>query len=118
MSFFQQQETAAGDHRFRQTVRHAVLKCAVDVSAEAGEVDTPRKRLAGAILSPGGAAQYLEVFAPACATNPVVTKDATDDAIEFTVASLWDAVSRPFGIAAKPMEAAKAQTADAVAKGG
>lgn len=81
---------------FRRRVRAAMVKAAIDVAAEAPdethtERSLRRRALATNVIQELNA--YEERFAMAVATNPVVTAESDDGAIQFTVNSVWDAVA-------------------------
>jgi hypothetical protein len=80
---------------FRRKVQAAMIKAAVAVGAEAAVDGSPRSQLRRALSVNVFAAldDYTQRFAIAVATNPVVDADSPDDAIEFTVNSMWDAIA-------------------------
>lgn len=97
---FADQMTLARDETFRDRVTIAVLTAAKDITAESV---TPasigyhqqRQGLAFAMIQQPNAA--ADRFAYLVATNVAITAASSDNDIQFTVNSLWDAVA---GIAA------------------
>lgn len=81
---------------FVERVQAAVVKAAVDVAAET-PAETERSRLRRAlsarILENREGLDYAQRFALAVAVNPVITKSSSDNDIQFTVNSVWDAVA-------------------------
>lgn len=79
---------------FTERVAAAIAKAAVAVAAEApSQSERTRLRRALAVKVLEEPEEYAVRFALAVATNPVITKTSPDDAIEFTVNSMWDAVA-------------------------
>lgn len=80
---------------FRRKVRAAAIKAAVAVGNEAAVDGDPRSQLRRALAVNVLAKpdDYTDRFSLAVATNPVIDADSPDDAIEFTVNSMWDAVA-------------------------
>lgn len=86
--------TLARTSSFTERVAAAVVKAAVAVAAELpdqSERSRLRRSLSYKVLQ--DPEEYAIRFALAVATNPVVVKASPDDAIEFTVNSMWDAVA-------------------------
>lgn len=81
---------------FRRRVRSAMITAAKNVGAEADDEALPeRTRLRRALsvnvfLDPD---RYERIFALAAASNVALAYDSADDAIQFTVNSVWDAVA-------------------------
>lgn len=82
---------------FLGRVRAAMTKAAVAVGntpyAQAQPTDHERLRRALATNVLQDPADWAPQFALAVATNPVVTLSSDDAALEFTVASVWDAIA-------------------------
>lgn len=81
---------------FREKVHAAVVKAAVDVAAEApdpGERTRLRRALSARVLENREGTDYAALFAIAVASNPVITGNSSDNDIQFTVNSLWDAMA-------------------------
>lgn len=81
---------------FREKVLAAVIKAAVDVAAEApdpGERARLRRALSARVLENREGIDYAALFALAVASNPVITAASSDNDIQFTVNSLWDAMA-------------------------
>lgn len=85
--------TLANDVTFRQKLRIAVCKTALNVAGETPSNsfarDEKRNQLAVAILSDGAAAK-LEAFAYAAASFGSLTAVSTDSDIEFVVSSIFN----------------------------
>lgn len=85
----------AGRPEFLARVRAAMVKAAVAVGAESGDVAQEHFRLRRALSVNVLAAP--EVWAPrfalAVATNPVITMTSNDGDIEFTCDSMWNAMA-------------------------
>jgi hypothetical protein len=81
---------------FVRKVQAAMVTAAKDVAAELEPASpTPRSTLRRSLsvnvfTDLDG---YTRRFAIAVATNPVLTYDSPDDAIQFTVNSVWDAIA-------------------------
>lgn len=81
---------------FVERVEAAVVKAAVDVAAEtpdASERSRLRRALSARILENRDGVNYAARFALAVAVNPVITKTSSDNDIQFTVNSVWDAMA-------------------------
>ena len=79
---------------FVRRVRAAMISAAKDVGADADDgQDRTRLRRAlsvNVILDPD---TYARRFALVVASNPVINYGSTDDDIQFTVNSVWDAIA-------------------------
>lgn len=81
---------------FRARVVAAVAVAAVNVAAEtpdASERSRLRRALAARVLENREDVDYAARFAIAVARNPVVDETSDDNAIQFTVNSVWDAMA-------------------------
>jgi hypothetical protein len=88
---FEEQYALANDPVFQQRVTIALVKSAVAVMAEppATEAHADRAAYAGKVL---GTPEIEGMnMALGVVTNPAITVDSPDDAIEFTVNSMWNA---------------------------
>jgi len=85
----------SNDPDFRKRITIAIAKSATNVVGEASSgnpiKDRKRKDLGVGILNSPSA--YVERFAIAVATNPVINTDSTDGDIEFTVNSVFDDIA-------------------------
>jgi hypothetical protein len=81
---------------FKERVYAAVVKAAVDVAAEAADASERsrlRRALSARILENREGTDYATRFAVAVATNSVITQSSSDNDIQFTVNSVWDAMA-------------------------
>src|SRR5687768_12478188 len=81
---------------FRERVATAVAIAAVAVAAEQpdqSERSRLRRALASRVLENREDIDYASRFAIAVARNPVIVFNSPDDAIQFTVNSVWDAMA-------------------------
>lgn len=81
---------------FVERVEAAVVKAAVDVAAETpdqSERSRLRRALSARVLENRDDTDYARRFALAVAVNPVITKSSSDNDIQFTVNSVWDAMA-------------------------
>lgn len=81
---------------FKERVYAAAVKAAVDVAAEAPDVSERsrlRRALSARILENREGIDYPSLFAVAVAANPVITQASSDNDIQFTVNSVWDAMA-------------------------
>lgn len=79
---------------FRDRVTVAMMTAAKDVAAETvsdGETYRLRRALAVNVLLDPDA--HAARFAWAVVTNPVITFDSPDDAIQYTINSLWNGIA-------------------------
>jgi hypothetical protein len=90
MSFLSQQQLAQ-DADFRLRVRNALAKAAINVCAEAPETTNHTNRCNFATLALRDPERYGDVVAQGVVTNAVITAESADDAIEFTVNSMFNA---------------------------
>jgi hypothetical protein len=79
---------------FVRRVQAAMVRAAKAVGTEASEA-TPRSQLRRALSVNvfRDTDDYTRQFASAVADNPVIVHDSPDDAIEFTVNSVWDTIA-------------------------
>lgn len=88
--------TLAHRSSFRERVQAAAVKAAVDVAAETpdqGERSRLRRALAARVLENREGIDYAALFALPVAANPVITAGSSDNDIQFTVNSIWDAMA-------------------------
>lgn len=81
----------AGDEGFRSRVRAAMYVAARDVGAEAGDTDRHflRRGFAAQVSQSGD--ELVDGFAWLTAANPAIRENSSDNDIQFTVNSVWDA---------------------------
>lgn len=89
-----EQADLALDLDFQKRVEMAVLTASKDVAAELGDMSDEKyaRRQSLAITSLINGVNVLQ-WSKLVASNPVITEDSPDDAIQFTVNSLWNSVS-------------------------
>jgi hypothetical protein len=95
------QATLAADATFQLRLKVALATAAVQIGGEAQEqlsdsVYAKRQALASGVLldSP----RWVERFAWAVTSNAVITAESPDDAIQFTVNSMWNDLAGVTGL--------------------
>ena len=81
---------------FRDRVQVAMMTAAKDVAAEiedASKAEQHRLRRALAMNVLTKPDDWIDAFAWAVVANPVIAYDSPDDAIQFTVNSVWNGIS-------------------------
>jgi hypothetical protein len=79
---------------FTTRVEAAVIQAAINIGAEAddgSQYETLRRALATNVLQ--RPMSYVDLFNAPVAANPVITNESTDSDLQFTVASVWDAIA-------------------------
>lgn len=79
---------------FTNRVEAAVVQAAISIGNEAddgSQYETLRRALATNVLQ--HPTQYTYLFNGPVAANAVITNDSTDSDLQFTVASVWDAIA-------------------------
>jgi hypothetical protein len=90
---FQDAFALADTPEFQRRVTVALVKSAVAVMAEG--ISAPNHQLRGTYASKVLASPEVEGMNASLAvvTNPAINEGSPDDAIEFTINSMWDALS-------------------------
>jgi hypothetical protein len=88
---FLAQSALANDEDFVARVTQAAVTAAKDIQAEAGDVAGHVKRTDYALQVLRSPQVFGPLFAQGVATNPAITGASTDNDIQFTVNSLWNA---------------------------
>lgn len=87
------QSALAVDAAFIAKVTQAAITAAKDVMAEAANTNGHTKRTDMAIQVLRSASGWGSLIAAGVASNPAISGASTDNDIQFTVNSLWDAYS-------------------------
>lgn len=88
---FQQQVELARTASFIERVQGAMVKSALAVSSEDPATVARATRVQWATQVLRDPAHYAQRMSFGVAANPVITADSPDDAIEFTLNSIWNA---------------------------
>lgn len=81
---------------FRRRIRAAMVKAALDVAAEMPDPNNQERSMRRRALSINVSQEldaYEVRFAIAVAANPVITHESSDNDVQFTVNSVWDAIA-------------------------
>jgi hypothetical protein len=92
MSFFDQQQLANSSD-FQLKVRHAMLKSAIAIMAETMSADYHEERAAFAQVALGEPERTGQRVAQCVVTNDNIDSESSDADIEYTVNTMWNALS-------------------------
>jgi hypothetical protein len=89
-------DSLARDQAFRGRVAFAMLEAASAVLADTSEISRRNFRFAGRILLEPASQFFIDQFAYAVLTNPVITGNSSDSDIAFTVNSQFAKLALAF----------------------